>query len=207
MEQGSKEWHEQRCGRFTASRISELLGVRGLNKTGDNHAYEKAIEKVYGLSDEELNTWDIQRGNNLEPIAFDLFSERMAADFINVEKSLFFPYGDNAGASPDGLVGENEILEIKCPRHKKFFTIVKGGVDAIDSSYYDQMQMQMLCTNSLKAHFVNFIMFNSKPMMNVIEVDRDEDRIDLIKQRIEEATKLRDEYVAYLLQNELIIEF
>jgi len=207
MEQGSKEWFEQRKGRFTASRISELLGIKGLNKMGDNYAYEKAVELVYGLSDEELSTWDIQRGNQLEPVAFDLFAERLSYDFIDVSKSEFFPFGENAGASPDGLVGDNEILEIKCPRHKKFFNIAKEGFSAVDKSYIDQMQMQMLCTNSKATHFVNFVMFNSKPLMNVIKVDRDEDRIELIKDRIIVATKLRDEYVQYLLNEESVIEF
>lgn len=174
---------------------------------GDTYAYDKAIEIVYGVSDEELNTPDVRRGNELEPIAFDFFKQKMALEFIDVSKSEFFPYGENAGASPDGLVGENEALEIKCPRHSKFFNIVKGGIKEVDKEYIDQMQMQMLCTNSSKVYFVNFILFNEKPLMNIIEVNRDEERIELIKERIEEATKLRDEYVQYLLKDADLITF
>lgn len=207
MEQGSKEWFEKRKGRFTASKISHLLGVKGLNKMGYTYAYEKAIEIVYGLSDEELNTQDINRGNELEPIAFDLFKQKMALEFIEVNKAEFFPYGENAGASPDGLVGEDAVAEIKCPRHAKFFNIVKEGVKAVDKSYIDQMQKQMLATNSIKAYFINFIIYNSKPLMNIIKIERDDERIEFIKDRIKEATRVRDEYVEYLLKNEKIISF
>lgn len=207
MEQGSKEWFEARRGRITASPITKILGIKGLNKMGDTYAYEKAIEIVYGLSDEELNTWDIQRGNDLEPIAFDLFKQQMELEFIEVKKAEFFPYGENAGASPDGLVGDDAVLEIKCPRHAKFFNIVKGGIKEVDKAYIDQMQMQMLSTNSKKAYFVNFILFNEQPLMNIIEVERDEERIKLIKERIKEATKVRDEYVQYLLNSEEVIRF
>jgi putative phage-type endonuclease len=207
MEQGSKEWFEQRKGRFTASKISHLLGIKGLNKMGDTYAYDKAVELVYGLSDEELNTPDVRRGNELEPIAFDLFTQHMGLQFVEVKKSEFFPYGENAGASPDGLVGEDAILEIKCPRHDKFFRIVKGGIKEVDKVYIDQMQKQMLSTNSNNGYMVNFVIYNGKPLMNIIEVERDEERIKLIKERIIEATKLRDEYVQYLLNSEEVIRF
>ena len=207
MQQRSKEWFETRLGRFTASRINELMGVKGLNKTGDSYAYEKAIEIVYGKSDEDLSTFDMRRGVELEPVAFDLFSQKMGLEFIEVKKASFFPFGDNAGASPDGLVGKDEVLEIKCPRHAKFFNIVKGGLKEVDKAYIDQMQMQMLCTNSKKCYFVNFIIFNDEPLMHIIEVYRDEERIKLIKERIKEAVKLRDEYVQYLLKDADLITF
>ena len=205
MEQRSKEWFDARSGRFTASRINELMGVKGLNKTGDSYAYEKAIEIVYGASDEDLSTFDMRRGVELEPVAFDLFSQKMGLEFVEVKKASFFPYGENAGASPDGLVGDDAVLEIKCPRHNKFFKVVKSS--EVEQVCYDQMQMQMLCTNSKKCYFVNFIIYNSKPLMNVKEVYRDEERINLIKSRIEEASVLRDEYVQYLLNEENIISY
>jgi putative phage-type endonuclease len=203
MKQRSKEWFAVREGRFTASRIGELLGIKGLGLTGENYAFEKACELVYGIDEEEnFETFDMKRGTELEPIAFRKFKELKEFDFLDVKEATFFPLGDSAGASPDGLVNEDAILEIKCPRSTKFFKLVAQGKDAIDKSYLDQMQMQMLCTKSEHCHFFNYIIFKGKEMWHEIIIERDEERIELIKKRIQEATILRDEFVSYLTSNQ-----
>lgn len=202
MEQRSKEWFEVRKGRFTASKISELLGVKGLGLTGENYAFEKASELVFGLDEEDnFSSFDMQRGVTLEPFAFRKFKELKQFEFLEVKESYFFPFGSDAGASPDGLVGNDAILEIKCPRPNKFFKLVANGIEAIDKGYIDQMQMQMMCSNSLKCYFFNYIIFNGVEMWHEIEVLRDEKRIDLIKERIKTASELRNEYVEYLTNN------
>lgn len=203
MEQRSKEWFDIRKGRFTASRISDLLGAKGLGLTGENYAFEKAVEIVYGLDEEDgFTSFDMKRGVELEPLAFRKFSEMKDLEFVEVKEAYFFPFGENAGASPDGLVGEHAILEIKAPRPNKFFGLVAKGLDAIDKVYIDQMQMQMLCTNSNRCHFFNYIIFNGTEMWHEIIVERDSQRIELIKERIEMATKIRDEFVQYLIENQ-----
>ena len=202
MLQRSEDWFEARKGRFTASEIHKLLGVQGLGKTGDTYAFEKASEIVFGLDeDDNFTSFDIQRGVTLEPLAFRKFQELKEFDFVEVKEATFFPYGLDAGASPDGLVGDNEILEIKCPRPTKFFNLVAKGIKAIDKEYFYQMQMQMLCTNSIKCHFFNYIIFNGVEMWHLLEVERCEKTIELIKKRIEEASKIKSEYIQYLLEN------
>jgi len=163
MEQRSKEWFNMRLGRFTASQVDSLLGIKGLGLTGESYIFEKAVEIVFGADEEEsFVSFDMQRGTELEPIAFAKFKELKALDFIDVQETYFFPFGEHAGASPDGLVGKDAILEIKCPRPNKFFKLVKDN--QIDKQYISQMQMQMLCTNSKKAHFFNYIIFNGIEM-------------------------------------------
>lgn len=202
MLQRSNEWFEARKGRFTASDIHKLLGVRGLGQTGKSYIFEKAVEEVFGLDEEEeFTSKDIQRGVTLEPLAFRKFQELKEFDFINVQEATFFPYGLHAGASPDGLVGDSAILEIKCPRPNKFFNLVVKGVNYIDKEYIAQMQMQMLCTNSEKAYFFNYIIFNGIEMWHEIEVNRDEAQIELIKQRIEDAILLKNKYIAELKES------
>ena len=201
--QRSKEWFDSRLGRFTASNISDLLGARGLGKTGGTLAFEKSCELVYGTDEEESYTSkDMQRGIDLEPIAFRKFKELKTLEFLEVKEAYFMPYGENAGASPDGLVSNDAVLEIKCPRSTKFFKLVALGEKEIDSNYYDQMQMQMLCSNSEKAYFFNYIIFNGKEMWHEIIINRDEKRIDLIKERIIEAVQIRNEFVEYLTKNQ-----
>lgn len=202
-EQRTPEWYEMRRGRFTASGIHKLLGVKGLGATGESYAFEKAVEIVFGLEDEDekLISWDMKRGIELEPFAFAKFKELMSYDFVDVQECVFFPYGDDAGASPDGLVGSDAILEIKCPNRIKFFRIVADGLKAVDSNYISQMQMQMLCTNSERTHFLNYGIFEGNECWHTILVERNEEMQELIKSRIKEAVKLRDGFVEYLIKN------
>jgi putative phage-type endonuclease len=201
-QQKSNEWLDLRAGRFTGSQIHKLMGVKGLGQTGLTYAFEMACEIVFGRNEEEqFESFDIKRGNELEPFAFRKFKELKELDFIEVQNCSFFAYGNNAGASPDGLVSNDSVLEIKCPRPNKFFNLVAKGYDAIDSEYIDQMQMEMLATNSKQCHFFNYIIYNGEEMWHEIIVGRDDVRIELIKQRILEATIKRDEFVELLKNN------
>jgi exodeoxyribonuclease (lambda-induced) len=202
MLQRSEEWFNARKGRFTASEIYKLMGIKGLGLTGESYCFEKASEIVFGLDEESgFTSYDIKRGIELEPLAFRKFKELKEAVFIDVKEATLFPYGNEACASPDGLVGNDAVLEIKCPRSTKFFNLVAKGIDAIDKEYFYQMQFQMLCTNSIKAHFFNYQIFNGVEMWHEIEVDRCKKTIALIDERLIEATKLRDEFVQYLINN------
>jgi putative phage-type endonuclease len=202
MLQRSEDWFDVRKGRFTASQIHKLLGAKGLGLNGESYVFEKAVEEVFGLDeDENFVSYDMQRGINLEPLAFRKFKELKSLNFIDVQETSFFALGEHSGASPDGLVDNDSVLEIKCPRPNKFFNLVAKGIDAIETYYISQMQMQMLCTNSKKAYFFNYIIFNGVEMWHEIEVLRDESMIKLIKDRIDEAIKLKQEYMQYLLNN------
>jgi len=199
-EQRSKEWFNQRLGRFTASEIHKLLGIKGLGLTGEDYAFKKACEIVFGRDEEDsFTTFDMQRGINLEPIAFDTFKRIKELDFVKVQKSEFFPNGENSGSSPDGLVGDYGVLEIKCPKADNLFKLVNGG--DIKKEYMAQMQKQMQDTKSKKCYFFNYIIFNGKEMHHTIEVERDEVMIDFIESRIKEAVIVRDQFVVQLKNN------
>lgn len=201
LSQRSPEWHEMRRGRFTASDIYKLLGKQKLGLTGEGLAFEKAVEIVFGVEEDTFESYDMRRGIELEPFAFRKFQELKYLDFVDVQECLFFPYGNEAGASPDGLVGKDETLEIKCPKRNQFFNIVANGMDAVDKNYIPQMQMQMLCTNSVRCHFFNYGLFDGKEYWHTLIVERDEEMIELIKSRISEAVIIRDKYVKQLINN------
>lgn len=227
QQQRSSEWYNLRLGKFTASEIHKLLstGSRKMTEaeleaykkenpkgkrttidcigdTFETYCFEKACEIVFGVDEEEnFTSFDMQRGVTLEPIAFRKFKELKDLEFIEVKESYFFPYGEDAGASPDGVVGNDAVLEIKCPRSNKFFKYIKYGIDEIDNVYMAQMQFQMLCSNSKRAHFFNYIIFKGVEMWHEIVVERDEKMIDLIKERLQQAIKLRNEFVEYLINN------
>lgn len=201
-EQRSNEWFNQRLGRFTASLVSQLMGVKGLGETGNTLAFEKAIEIVFGRDESwNVETWDMKRGKDQEQEAFELFEQLKAQQFIEVQKASFFPLGTNSGASPDGLVGTDAVLEIKCPRPEKFFRIVKDGVSALDKSWTDQIQLEMECTNSTKCYFFVFLKWQGENLYHELEIEYDAQRVDLILERIEQAVIIRDEYVNELKTN------
>ena len=198
--QRSPEWFKLRLGRFTASNIDSLLGIKGLGLTGESLAFDKSVELFIGEdNDDGFESIDMRRGIELEPFAFAKFKELKAIDFVEVKECAFFPYGEDAGASPDGLVGDDAVLEIKCPRANKFFRLVSDG--KIEKIYQSQMQAQMLATNAKRCHFFNYIIFNGKEYWHEIIVERDETIIALIKARIIEATKIRNGFVEYLNNN------
>ena len=199
VEQRSEEWRKQRHGKFSASEIHKLMGVRGLGETGKSYAIEKAIEELYGEVDENFVSYDMERGIELEPLAFNKFSDLMDLEFIKVENCGFFNLLNDAGASPDGLVGSNAVLEIKCPKASTFFKLV--ATNEVDQKYFYQMQMQMICTGKTKAYFFNYIIIEGLEYWHTIEVERDSVVCDKIIERIAEAIKIKKEYINKINNN------
>lgn len=200
--QRSPEWFKERSGRFTGSEIHKLMGIKGLGKTGESYAFKKAVEVVFGVDEEDrFVSFAMQKGIDLEPIAFRKFKELKALEFKTVMECGFFAKGDNGGASPDGLVDNNAVLEIKCCGSEKFFNLVAGGAAEIDSEYICQMQDEMRVTNSTHAYFFNYIVFKSEEMWHEIIVQRDEVMIAKIEARIAEAVILRDNFIVQLNKN------
>ena len=162
---------------------------------------EKANEIIFGRNLESITTADIQRGIELEPFAFAKLKELKGLEFIDVKECSFFEICKDSGATPDALVGEKMIAEIKCPRPSKFFKLVQNGEKEIDIQYIYQMQMQMLATNTESCIFFNFIIYNGVEMWHEIEIKRDDVIISDIKKRIKKASLKRDEIIIKINKN------
>jgi len=199
VQQRTNEWYNARKGKFTASEIVKLLGIKGLGETGKSYAIEKAIEQLYGEMEDNFVSFDMQRGIDLEPLAFAKFKEIKELDFIEVENCGFFEFGTDAGASPDGLVGDDAILEIKCPRSTTFFKLV--ATNEIDPKYYAQMQLQMMATNRNKGYFFNYLVHEEKEYWHEIIVERDDVLCAKIESRIAEAVEIKNEFINKLNNN------
>lgn len=198
-EQRSEDWKKERYGKFSASEIYKLLGIKALGETGKSYAIEKAIESLYGEFEENYISIDMERGENTEPLAFAKFKELKGLEFLEVSNCSFFKFNDHAGASPDGLVSNNSVLEIKCPKSTTFFKLV--ATNEIDSKYYAQMQMQMLCTGSDRAYFFNYLIHDGTEYYHEIIVERDEDMIEKIKERLNQAIEIKTEYINLIKTN------
>lgn len=201
-EQRSKEWYDERLGKFTSSSIHKLMGIKGLGLTGESYCFELAVDIVEGKDwNDDFVSFDMQRGVELEPFAFDLFKKKMQKDFIKVSTTDFIRLNENEGSSPDGLVGSDGVLEIKCPKREKFFKLVAFGYDAIDSEYMWQMQHQMHVTGRSRAYFLNYYIHNGKELHHIIDVPRLDHMIDKMKERIDQAIGIRDNFIKKISEN------
>lgn len=201
-EQRTKQWHEQRLGKFTSSSIHKLMGVKGIGLTGTTYCFELAVDIVEGKDwNDDFISFDMQRGIDLEPFAFELFKSLMSKNFIRVEKSEFVRLNENEGSSPDGLVGDFGVLEIKCPKRDKFFRIVAFGEPEIDPAYLWQMQHQMYTTSREKAFFLNYYIHNGQELYHLLEIDRDDEMIEKIQERTIKGIEVRDQFVDQISNN------
>ena len=188
-----ESWKQERYGKFTASEIVKILGVRGLGETGKNYAIDKAIEALYGEFEENYISYDMQNGIDTEPLAFAKFKDIKSLDFLEVTNCGYISNCEHSGASPDGLVSDDAILEIKCPKSSTFFKLV--ATNEIDPKYYAQMQMQMLSTNRNKAYFFNYLVHEGTEYHHEIIVERDEVMIEKIKERLQEVIEIKTDYI------------
>lgn len=206
VEQRSEEWFNLRLPRFTSSNIdSLLLNGRGKDEIGlgfYTYIYETVENELYGEED-LFDNFDMQRGRELEPIAFQYYKEKMAMDFIEVTDCGFFTFGDHEGSSPDALIGDDTVGEIKAPKRRKFFDIVKKGIAAVDKKWQIQIQHQMRVTGRYKGVFI-FIYLTPENdiLLHTIEVDRDEAIQEQFEKRLPIAIKEKEDYKQYLINKE-----
>lgn len=208
MEQRTYEWHEIRRGQFTASGISKLMGVKGLGQTGESYILEKVTEAL-GVDLNEVSTYAMQYGIDMEPQAKAYYEQSFGVKITDVGY-IVAPWCAEAGASPDGIINDSKLIEIKCPFNPVHHTqnlLIKSSEDLkkLRPEYYWQMQMQMAVTDINKCDFVSFCPafmseINGKlsgiNRMIAIEITANESDIQLLKERIFEAVKIKHDLLS-----------
>ena len=176
MQQRSSEWFEIRKGKMTASHASEVAA----NGAGLRTYILKLMSEYYSSAEtEQITNKDIERGIELEPQA------RMAFEFatgLEVEEEGFCEYNEYVGCSPDGLIGGDRLIEIKCPSDKVYLELLMS--EKVDPKYYAQMQFQMLVTRRTSCFYVAYNPNFEKDLF-IKEIERDEVMIGKIKDGIE----------------------
>lgn len=138
VEQGSPEWHELRKGRMTASHADAI----GANGKGLKTYITTLMAKYYSSADPDNYTnAHMDRGNQLEPQARAMYELDRGVD---VEQVGFVEIDEHIGCSPDGLIGDDGGLEIKCHDDKRHFELII--TDKIESKYLWQIQMNLMLT-------------------------------------------------------------
>lgn len=154
--QGSAEWLADRCGKVTASRINDVIAVRKDGKptaARDKYMRELIAEQLSGNAMEHFISKPMLWGIENEPEARSRY-EVTRETFVDEVGFIKHPSIELAGASPDGMVGDDGLIEIKCPEpHTHVETLIRGQSDP---QYYAQMQWQMACTGRAWCDFVSF---------------------------------------------------
>lgn len=155
IEQGTPEWHAERCGKVTASRIADMLSKTksGWSASRANYKAQLVAERLTGIVAESYSNAAMQWGTDTEPDAVAAYAFYHGVD---PEPVGFVPHPDIAmsGASPDRLVGSDGLVEIKCPNTATHIETLLGG--SVPGKYRLQMQWQMACTGRQWCDFVSF---------------------------------------------------
>jgi putative phage-type endonuclease len=188
--QGSDEWKALRCGKVTASRVADVVAKTktGYSASRANYLAQLIAERLTGTPAETYTNAAMQHGTETEPEARDAYSFYHG---VTVEQVAFVPHPkiDQAGASPDGLVGDDGLVEIKCPQTATHLETLLG--QAVPAKYADQMQFQMACTGRQWCDFVSYDPRMPEHMrLFVRRVPRDDERINHLETEI--ATFLRE---------------
>lgn len=160
MEQGTDEWFEVRKGVLTASNATAIGNIGAGLKT---YVKSLVLDMVITEQEERYVGPDIERGNELEPIARLKYGYE---NDVEVEEVGFIRIDKTYGCSPDGLVGTDGGIEIKARNNAKHLAHLLG--DKVDSATYWQIQMSLLVTGR---EWWDFISYNPN-FKNSLHVER-----------------------------------
>jgi len=157
IEQGSQEWFAQRCGKATASRIADIIAKTksGPSASRKNYHAQLVAERLTNTVEQGYTNGAMQWGTEKEPEARAAYAF-LHADGVDVLTAEFtvHPSITMAGASPDGLVGSDGLVEIKCPNTATHIDTLLGKT--VPAKYITQMQWQMACTGRAWCDFVSY---------------------------------------------------
>jgi putative phage-type endonuclease len=155
IEQGSEEWLKIRLGKVTASGVADVLAKTksGVSASRGNYLIKLAIQRVTGVVEESYTNDAMQWGKDNEAqarVAYEVDS----GNFVDQVAFVDHPTIKWFGASPDGLVNQDGLVEIKCPNSATHWSYIKD--DGPPTKYYIQMQAQMACTGRSWCDFVSY---------------------------------------------------
>lgn len=138
--QGTPEWHAIRKGKMTASHAQEI----GNNGKGLETYIFQILAAEYSSGEVEFySNKNMERGTELEDAARSMYELETGA---TVDQVGFILHNDFVGCSPDGLIGNDGGIEIKCHDDVSHFKMLVNGSKEIDSKYLWQIQMNLLIT-------------------------------------------------------------
>ena len=208
--QGTDAWHDQRRGIVTASVVGRLLTATGKpanNDTSRTLTAQLVAERITGWTDPVYVSDDMLRGHDDEPRAVDVYAEH----FAPVTSTGFMvrdDWGFRIGYSPDGLVGDDGLIEVKSRRAKKQLQTILE--DAVPAENMAQIQCGLLVSGR---EWCDYVSYTGGMPLYVKRVEPDPDWFDAIVAAVivfeENASAMVDLYLdatANLPATERIVE-
>lgn len=181
FEQRTEDWYNIRKGKMTASNAETIIANgKGL----ETYIYNLMAEYYSSAEKENYINADMQRGIDLEPeakIEFQFYTGLDIKEVGCVELNEYIL------ASPDGLIGDDGLIEIKCPNDSIYFKLLLSN--NIKPEYIAQMQMQMYVTDRQYCYFVSYNP-NFEKSLYIKKITRDEEMIEKLKKGLERGTQL-----------------
>lgn len=195
IEQRSDEWFAVRCGKATASRISDVMARIKSGEAAARRDYRAQLvaERLTQMPQETFSNAAMQWGTDMEPHARMAYEGEFLMPVVEVGFVLH-PTIEMAGCSPDGLVGNDGLIEIKCPKTATHIEWVRSGSAPRQHLY--QMQWQMACTGRQWCDFVSYDPRLADASLFIARVQRDN---ELIAELEREVRQFLDEVDAELV--------
>ncbi|EAM8826519.1 YqaJ viral recombinase family protein, partial [Salmonella enterica] len=154
--QRSPEWFAARCGKVTASRLYDVMArtKSGYAASRQNYMAELICQRLTGKPEEGFTNAAMMRGTELEPVAREMYALNEFDAVISEVGLIDHPTIAGFAASPDGIVNDDGLIEIKCPNTWTHLQTLKTGVPK--RQYLLQMHAQMMCTGRKWCDFVSF---------------------------------------------------
>lgn len=190
-EQQTEEWFSQRLGKVTASRVADIIAKTksGYSTSRANYMAELICERLTGSRGDSYMNAAMAWGTATEPQARSAYE---AATGQLVETVGFVPHPTilEAGASPDGLVGDDGLVEIKCPNTSTHIDTLLGK--SVPSKYITQIQWQLACSGRKWCDFVSYDPRMPENMqMFLFRVPRNDETIaELVKEVVQFLSEL-----------------
>lgn len=174
---GTANWHAARRGLLTASRIKDALAVLKTGKPSESRQklmFELLAERMTGAAVDHYVTPAMTWGIENQADAISAY-EAETGELVGPEVFVLHPEIDWAGATPDGLIGVEGLIEVKCPTTPKHLAWLMAG--EIPDEHRLQMVFQIACTRRRWVDFVSFdprVKAKSQLFIKRFEPGRDE---------------------------------
>lgn len=151
--QRSEDWYAERCGKVTASRVKDLNAKPSKGKALNALGLTILAERLTGVQKETPTNFYMQWGIDNEPHAIAAY-ENETGFFVNGTGLIDHPFIEMFGASPDGLVGENGQIEVKCPDTTTHLNTLL--TKEVPEEHIPQITSQLACTRREWCDFVSY---------------------------------------------------
>ena len=159
IEQGTPEWHQLRCGTLTASVMKTLITAKTLkaanNEGSRNLTARIAAERITGIVEDTYQSYDMMIGSLEEPRARETYAQHLGVEVHEVGFMVREWDRGRLGYSPDGLVGDDGLIEIKCPKATTHMRTIDAG--KVPDEHMAQIQAGLWVTGR---HWLDFVSFH-----------------------------------------------